>query len=179
MNKILVFPGGLATALFLIGCATPLPPGAERGPNNTMAYDVLVEASSPGVRLEANGEPVGEAPLHLKVFGDPDGTFHDFGSEYYQVTALPTPGVTNQFVQTRYFQTGRMLSPQDRIPQRIYFNMTEPPPKYVPYPVYMTPPPAFYDPFYYDRYYYTPSFQFNFGPGYHHGYRGHHHHRHR
>jgi hypothetical protein len=171
LNLFLV--GGLA-ALVLVGCATPIPPGAERGPNGTMAYDVLVEASSPGVLIEANGERVGEAPLHLKIFGDPDGTFHDFGEPYFEVRALPLAGATNQYVQTRFFGTGQMFGPQDRIPQRIYFNMNEPPPKYVPYPVYVTPPPAYYDPFYYDRYYYGPSFRFDIGPRYHH-YRHHHH----
>jgi len=175
MKTKLSLAASLAVALFLVGCATPIPPGAERGPNGTMAYDVLVEASSPGVRIEANGEQIGEAPAHLKIFGDPDGTFHDFGSPYFEVRALPSAGVTNEFVQTRLFGTGQLFGPQDRIPQRIYFNMNEPPQRYAPYPVYVTPPPpAFYDPFYYDRpYYYGPSFRFNFGSGYHHG--GHHH----
>jgi hypothetical protein len=141
-----------------------------------MAYEVLIEASSPGVQIEANGERAGEAPVRLKIFGDPDGTFHDFGSEYYQISALPAAGATNQYVQNRFFRTGRFLSPQDRIPQRIYFNMNEPPPQYVPYPVYISPPPSYYDPFYYDRYYYGPSFRFHFGTPFYHGPR---HHRHR
>lgn len=159
--------------LLLVGCATPLPPGAEPGPHNTMAYDVLVETSSPGTRIEANGEYVGEAPVHLKIFGDPDGTFHDFGSDYFEVRALPAAGATNQYVQIRLFRTGRFLSPQDKIPERIYFNMNEPPPRYVPYPVYVTPPPpTFYDPFYYDRFYWGPTFRFHASPRYH----WHHHH---
>lgn len=172
MSRVAYF-GALIAAVFLVGCATPLPPGAEPGPNGTMAYDVLVEASSPGTRIEANGEVVGEAPLHLKIFGDPDGTFHDFGSDYFEVRALPSGTATNQYVQTRLFQTGRFLSPQDRIPQRIYFNMNEPPPRYVPYPVYVTPPPVFYDPFY-DPYYYGPSFRFYLSPR--HNWGHHHHH---
>jgi hypothetical protein len=174
MNRILVFSGSLIAALFLAGCATPIPPGAERGPNGTMAYDVLVEASSPGVQIEANGELVGTAPVHMKIFGDPDGTFHDFGSPYYEVRALPS--ATNQFVQVRLFGTGQMFGPQDRIPQRIYFDMNQPPPRYAPYPVYVTPPPpAYYDPFYYDRPYYGPTFRFNFGPGGYYHHRSHHH----
>ncbi|MEO6183263.1 MAG: hypothetical protein ABIP71_09240 [Verrucomicrobiota bacterium] len=161
-------------AMLVAGCATPLPPGVERGPNGTMAYDVFVEASSPGVRIEANGEYLGVAPLHLKIFGDPDGTFHDFGSAYYQVTAVPAQGQTNQFAQIRTFQTGQLFAPQDRVPQRIYFNMSEPPPRYAPYPVYVAPP-AYYDPFYYDRSYYGPTFRFDIGPRYHRGYGGHRH----
>jgi hypothetical protein len=172
-NAFLVASAAVAT--FLVGCVTPIPPGAERGPENTMAYDVLVEASAPGVRIEANGDIVGEAPLHLKLFGDPDGTFHDFGSDFYQVRALPAPGATNQFVQTRLFGTGRLWGPEDKIPQRIYFDMSQPAPKYVPYPVY-TPAP-YYDPFYYGYghpFFYGPSFRFNFGGHYHHG-SGHYH----
>ena len=164
-----------AVTLFLAGCATPIPPGAEPGPNGTMAYDVLVEASSSGVQIEANGERLGEAPMHLKIFGDPDGTFHDFGNPYYEVRALPPAGATNQYVQIRLFGTGHLLGPEDRIPQRIYFNMNEPPPRYVPYPVYVTPPPSYYDPFYYGSPYYGPSFRFYYGPGYHRGHGGHHH----
>src|SRR5258706_8046413 len=104
----------LAAAVLLAGCATPIPPGAERGPHGTIAYDVLVEASAPGARIEANGQDVGNTPAHLKIFGDPDGTFHDFGSYFYVVRVLPL--TTNQFAQTRVFQTGHMLSPEDRIP---------------------------------------------------------------
>jgi len=167
MNRIPIFLSSLAGALLFAGCATELPPGAERGPHNTMAYDVLVETSPAGARIEANGEIVGQSPVHVKIFGDPDGTFHDFGSEYFEIRALPEG--KDQYVQTRLFQTGHMLSPQDRIPKRIYFNMSQPPPKYVP--VYVTPPPTYYDPFYY----YGPSIRFYGGPRY---YRpgGHYHH---
>ncbi|MEO5803768.1 MAG: hypothetical protein ABIR24_09565 [Verrucomicrobiota bacterium] len=176
MSAKLFLAANLAATIFLVGCTTPIPPGAERGPNGTMAYEVLVEASSPGARIEAQGEYVGEAPLRLKIFGDPDGTFHDFGEPYYEVRALPA--ATNQFVQTRVFGTGQMFGPQDRVPQRIYFDMNQPPPRYVPYPVYVTPPPAYYDPFYYDRpYFYGPSFRFNIGPRYDHGHGGQRHHR--
>lgn len=178
MNVRVLLPVSLASALLLGGCATtPLPPGAEPGPENTMAYNVLVEASSPGVRVEADGKYVGEAPVTIKIFGDPDGTFHDFGEYRYVVRAFPAQGATNEYVQTQSFKTGRMLDSEEKIPGRIYFQMNQPPPRYVPYPVYVSPP-EFYDPFYYDRYYYGPSFRFNFGGGgyYHHG--GRHHHRH-
>src|SRR5712671_5328964 len=94
MGTNLILAGGLAVAAFLTGCET-IPPGAERGPHGTMAYDVLVEANEPGVRIEANGEYIGNTPVHLKIFGDPDGTFHDFGSYFYIVRALPL--TTNQF----------------------------------------------------------------------------------
>src|SRR5437773_12416646 len=104
MNRTGLFAVSLAAAVVLLaGCET-IPPGAERGPHGTMAYDVLIEASEPGARIEANGEFIGNAPVHLKIFGDPDGTFHDFGSYFYVVRAFPL--VTNQYVQTRAFRTG-------------------------------------------------------------------------
>jgi len=153
-----------AAALVLVGCQS-IPPGAERGPHNTMAYDVLVEASPPGARIEVNGEDVGEAPVHIKIFGDPDGTFHDFGSYYYVIKAMPV--TTNQFAQMRLFRTGKMLTPEDHIPAKIYFDMNQPspyPPNYVPsYP----PPAYYYGPSYYDPYY-GPSFRFYYGPRYYH-----------
>ena len=167
----------LAALLCVMGCqTTPLPPGVERGPHGTIAYDVLVEASPPGAKIEANGEIIGETPLQLKIFGDKDGTFHDFGSDFYVIRALSV--TTNQYPQVRMFGTGRWFGPEDRIPQQIYFDMNQRPPQYMPGPP-MYPYPA---PYYYPRpyhYYYGPSFGFHFGHGYnsrhyhhHHGRRG-------
>src|SRR5437762_10189178 len=94
MKRALFYFAGAVALLLLMGCET-VPPGAEHGPHNTMAYDLLVDASAPGARIEANGQVIGNTPVHLKIFGDPDGTFHDFGSPYYVVRALPL--TTNQF----------------------------------------------------------------------------------
>src|SRR5258708_30040063 len=167
MKTTILFAGGLAALGLAAGCATT-PPGAERGPDGTMAYLVQIEASEPGVKIEANGQPVGTAPMTLKIFGDPDGTFHDFGSYYYIVRALPL--ATNQFVQTRVFRTGHMLTPEDQIPKRIYFDMNQPAPTYGPLegpvygypPYYYGPPVYFYGPPYY---YYGPGARFYFRPG--------------
>jgi hypothetical protein len=160
MKTVLSFVG-LALIAFLSGCES-IPPGAERGPHGTMAYDVQVESFPPGARIEANGQVVGTAPLHLKIFGDPDGTFHDFGSSYYIVRALP--GATNEFLQTRVFHTGHLFGPEDHIPQRIDFDMSQPNPypSGYAYPAY--PPPVYY----YGPPVYSPGVQFYFGPGYHH-----------
>lgn len=176
MKTSLTLAGTLAFGLFLAGCATPLPPGAERGPDGTMAYDVLLEASEPGARIEANGEIVGNTPLHLKIYGDPDGTFHDFGSDFYLIRALPM--TTNQFAQTRLFGTGRWFGPEDAIPKQIHFDMNQPPPPQPPvyvYPGYYGPP--YYYPYYYYPYY-GPSVGFYFGGSsyYHHGYHNGHYH---
>jgi len=163
MKRNVLFALGLAATL-LAGCQT-LPPGAERGPDGTMAYYVQIDASPPGARVEANGDYVGNTPVRLKIFGDPDGTFHDFGSEYYVIRALPL--TTNQYPQTRVFGTGHMFGPEDRIPDHIFFDMNQSPPAYPPtgapmyvYPGYPPPPYYYYGP----PYYYGPGVRFYFGP---------------
>lgn len=161
MKKVVLLAASLG-GLLLAGCDT-VPPNAEHGPHNTMAYYVAIEASEPGARIEANGQDVGATPLRLKIWGDPDGTFHDFGSELYVIRALPL--TTNQFPQARYFGTGHMFGPEDHIPDRISFDMNHPaPPPAYAYPGY--PPPPYY---YGSPYYYGPSFRFYIGPpGYYH-----------
>jgi hypothetical protein len=81
---------------------------------------VKIDASEPGVKIEANSQDIGTTPLTLKIFGDPDGTFHDFGSDFYIIQAFPNQ--TNQFVQTATFRTGHLFSPEDRIPHEIHFE---------------------------------------------------------
>jgi len=162
--KTVMLPIG-AVVILLAGCATPIPPGAERGPHGTMAYLVPVDATEPGVTIYANGENAGVTPLTLKIFGDPDGTFHDFGSYEFVVQALPLK--TNQYLQARVFGTGRMFTPEDRIPDRIHFDMNRPPPPqptYVPVPGY---PPYYYGwPYPYGPYPYYYGARFYFGPSY-------------
>ncbi len=162
MKTSLSLTAGLIVAALFTGCQT-LPPGAEPGPHGTMAYDVLIESSPPGARIEADGELIGNTPVHLKIFGDPDGTFHDFGSFTYVVRALPV--ATNQFPQVRVFGTGRGFRHEDRIPKSIYFDMSQKAPEYSPtgVPVYVYPdyygPPVYYSP-----YFYGPGVRFYFGP---------------
>jgi hypothetical protein len=104
----------------ILGCSTP---GVEKGKQGTIAYLVQVETSEPGVRIEADNEFVGTAPLTLKIFGDKDGTFHNFGSHEYVIRALPVK--TNQFVQTKVFRTGGWFSQEDKIPKRLFFDMEQ------------------------------------------------------
>jgi len=155
----------------LAGCQT-FPPGAERGPHGTMAYEVPIEASDAGVKVYANGERVGETPFKLKVFGDPDGTFHNFGSDQYVLQAVPTQ--TNQFAQIRVFQTGGVFVPEDKIPVSVHFDMNQPSPVNVPFagPSYYYPPP----PYYYGWPYYYGSTYFYFGSGHYYYGHGHYHH---
>lgn len=158
----------LAAAGLISGCQS-LPPGAEPGPDGTMAYTVSVEASPPGAQIEVNGSVVGKTPLQLKIFGDRDGTFHDFGSEFYVIRALPVS--TNQFAQVHYYGTGRFFGPEDRIPDHIYFDMNRQMPSYPPpvdpdrvyvHPGYWPPPPYYYGP----PYFYGPGIHFYYGPRY-------------
>lgn len=112
----------LVTASVLAGCSTT-PPNAEKGRDGTIAYYVQVESSEPGVRIEANNDYVGTTPLKLKIFGDKDGTFHNFGSYEYIIRAFPLN--TNQYMQTKVFRCGKWFTQEDRIPGRIHFDMSQ------------------------------------------------------
>jgi len=110
---------GTAT-VFLGACSSTT---SEKGPQGTIAYYVEVESSEAGVRIEANNDYVGRTPLKLKIFGDKDGTFHNFGMDDYVIEAFPEK--TNQFKQVKVFRTGRWFQQEDRIPSRIYFEMNQ------------------------------------------------------
>lgn len=112
-----------AIGLGICGCATGSSPKAERGPDGTIAYKVQVESSTPGARIEVNEDYIGKTPLTLTIFGDKDGTFHNFGSKDFIIRALPSS--TNQFPQTKVFRTGGWFSEEDRVPSRIYFDMEQ------------------------------------------------------
>jgi hypothetical protein len=122
-----VFLTTVITAALFVGCASPTPETGkpvERGPQGTIAYEVQVESNEPGVRIEANKEYVGTTPLVLKIFGDKDGTFHNFGSPNYVIQAIPVkPG---QNLQTKLFHTGEAFTGEDKIPKRIFFDMAQP-----------------------------------------------------
>jgi hypothetical protein len=105
--------------LFAAGCASTSEPGVEKGLNGTIAYLVEVSSSEPGAVIEANNEYVGKTPVVLKIFGDKDGTFHNFGSYSYYVTAHPPGG---GLPQTKEFRTGGWFTPEDMIPKKIYFD---------------------------------------------------------
>jgi hypothetical protein len=140
-----------------------------------MAYQVPVEASVAGVKVYANGQFVGETPFTLKIFGDTDGTFHNFGSDQYVLQAVPLG--TNQHAQIQIYHTGGWFMPEDKIPTSVRFDMSKPSPVYVTIPTapYYYPPPVY--PYYGWPYYYG-SASFYFGSHYYgHGY-GHSHHHH-
>ena len=123
MNTSLTLPLTLAALLTLAGCATSSSTAQkpERGPDGTIAYLVSIETSEPGARIEANGEDVGKSPMTLKIFGDKDGTFHNFGSYHYVIKAYPVR--QGQYLQTKVFRTGGWFTPEDKIPSRLYFDI--------------------------------------------------------
>ena len=122
----------LTFVLLLAGCATSNQK-VEHGPQGTIAYNVQIESSDPGARVDANGDYVGKTPMTLRIFGDKDGTFHNFGSYLYTIQAFPNkPG---QYVQTKTFRTGGWFMPEDKIPSRIYFDMNLAPVSGSPVPV--------------------------------------------
>jgi hypothetical protein len=94
------------------------------GCGGLVPYQVAVEASHPGARIEANNDYVGVAPVTITVMGDKDGTFH--GEGWYVIRAMPEPGATNQNVQIKRFWRGGWFQPEASIPKRIYFDMTLP-----------------------------------------------------
>ena len=111
---------GAILGILPVGCQTALPPDTERGPDGTVAYKVPVDSSEPAARIEVNGESVGTTPMVLKIFGDRDGTFHNFGSYEFIVRAFP-PG-TGRPAQAKVFYTGVLMGKEDKIPEKIYFD---------------------------------------------------------
>jgi hypothetical protein len=111
----------------LSACSTPNNsggPAPEKGPQGTIAYQVPVDASEPGTKIEVNYQPLGIAPLTVKIFGDRDGTFHNFGSDEFVVRAYPLR--TNEFPQTKIFKTGAFSIKDDKIPDKIFFQFAPP-----------------------------------------------------
>ncbi len=106
-----------------LGCVTDSPNKPAKGPDGTIAYEVAIEASETGARIEVNDDFVGHTPFLLTVHGDADGTFHNFGSKDFLIRVFP-PG-TNGFTQTKVFRTGGWFSEEDRIPKRLFFDLRQ------------------------------------------------------
>jgi len=126
-----VFFAAAGLVVSMVGCTTqdPAMQSAERGPQGTVAYRVLIEANEPGVRIEANKEYAGTTPLELKIFGDKDGTFHCFNNPNYVIQAIPVKA--GQYLHSKIFHTGDFFTGEDRIPKRIFFDMSQPDKSYV------------------------------------------------
>lgn len=119
--------GCCVLVLFIAGCATARE--HERRPGGgPVPYEVQIETSDPGSRIEVDGEYMGVSPLTVVIWGDKDGTFHGSGDGYTVFKAYPVkPG---QYIQTRTFLNGAqafMFGQQDRIPKRLYFDLNQKP----------------------------------------------------
>jgi hypothetical protein len=112
----------LYLASLLTACRTTTP-DSEHGSDKTVACYLKVESSVPGVTIETNKVFAGKTPLTLRIFGDTPGSFHNFGSPEYVLSALPL--TTNQFLQTRVFKTGKGSVPGEKIPGLIFFDMSQ------------------------------------------------------
>jgi hypothetical protein len=121
MKKLSISIVAFTTLIALGGCSTTDGNGTLRGPGGTIAYSVQIESSEPGARVEANGDYVGKTPMTLKIFGDRDGTFHNFGSYDYIIQVYPVRA--GQYVQTRSFRTGGWWTPEDKIPKKLFFDL--------------------------------------------------------
>jgi hypothetical protein len=117
MKKYLTY---LAAISITAGCATTQTAQRERGPGGTIAYKVPITSSEPGAQIEVNGDTVGTTPMTLTIYGDDDGTFHNFGSYDFIVRAYP-PGA-NRLPQTKVFHTGALMAAEDKIPKEIFFD---------------------------------------------------------
>lgn len=107
-------------AIFVSGCATTEDPNVEKGPQGTIAYNVPIESNLPGTKIEVNYQVIGTAPVTVKIFGDRDGTFHNFGNDEYTVRAYP--GDSSYYPKTQIFKTGAFSIKDDMIPKKITFN---------------------------------------------------------
>jgi len=111
----------LLLGCFLFASCASSPPGSERGPQGTIAYYIQVESDPPGARVETNGEYVGNTPLTIKVFGDPDGTFHNFANQNKYTISATLPG---QQTQTKTYGAGGWFAPEDMIPKKVLFTFS-------------------------------------------------------
>jgi len=105
------------------GCAST---DNQRQPAGTIPFEIAIETSEPGSRIELDGEYLGLSPLTVTVYGDKDGTFHGAGDGHTTFRAYPVkPG---QFIQTKSFLNGAqsfMFGQQDRIPRRLFFDLNQ------------------------------------------------------
>ena len=115
----------LASAIMstLVGCGMSPSRSREAGPDGTLAYEVAVESNEPGAHIEVNNDFVGKTPMVLRIFGDPDGTFHNSGSPDYIIKVFPIRA--GQHAQAKAFRTGGWWSAEDTIPKRLYFDLDQ------------------------------------------------------
>lgn len=117
--KCLLLLGIVATA----GCNSVSTGQKKHGPNGTIEYSIQIESSEPGGRVEINDDYVGKTPLEVKVWGDRDGTFHNFGAADYVIKVFPVK--EGQTGQMKVFRTGGWFGQEDQIPRRLFFDLDQ------------------------------------------------------
>ncbi len=108
-------------SLLTAGCASGPTDKVERGRQGTIAYQVKIDSTDPGARVEVNHDFVGVTPVEIKVWGDRDGTFHNFGSADFIIRVHPVK--EGQSIQTKVFRTGGWFAREDRVPQHLFFDL--------------------------------------------------------
>ena len=109
--------------LLAAGCASGPAEKPENGPGGTIAYYVKIESSEPGARVEVNEDQAGKTPVEVRIWGDKDGTFHNFGSSDFIIRVFPVRA--GQSVQTKVFRTGGWFSQEDRVPKHLFFDLDQ------------------------------------------------------
>jgi len=105
----------------LVGCASD--PSVKHGRHGSIAYQIHVEASEPGTKIEWNNEYMGVAPCDVEVFGDKNGQFMNLGTAYGVLRALPS--IQGQYTQRKAFYFGFSEGKSgDHIPKQVFFEMS-------------------------------------------------------
>ena len=124
-NQLIV--GALLAGFVVVGCSSGHVDHRGR-PSGTVPFEVHIDTSDPGSRIEVDGEDAGISPLTVTIWGDKDGTFHGSGDGYTEFKAYPVkPG---QYIQTKRYLNGAqafMFGQQDQIPRRLYFDLNQKP----------------------------------------------------
>jgi hypothetical protein len=96
-------------AFGLVACESSTPiASTQRPPPATKTIEVICD--SPGVRIEVNGDYVGDAPVSITVPAD--------RSKFTKMTTVrATPTLQGEYVQSKHFDA------TSEVPSRILFNM--------------------------------------------------------
>jgi hypothetical protein len=107
--------GALAMVIGLAGCAT----------TRTASKTISIDSDPPGVRVEVNGENLGQTPTSYTVRPNDKGDFKGgFGdSPSIMFVAFPPEGVAGLYKQTKTFNASAFMEKGDRVPAQIYFDM--------------------------------------------------------
>jgi hypothetical protein len=63
---------------------------------------------------------VGTSPAEIRIWGDRDGTFHNFGSSDFVIRIFPVRD--GQTAQAKVFRTGGWFAQEDRVPKHLFFK---------------------------------------------------------